>query len=164
MPHIKDIRFIPLITIPFILYLLVFDEHYRETIFSLSIISMGVIVFRFSNFKSIGIILMLAGAILIIFLDKDYKNSRRLGFIKRKISPFFVKAYDKVFSPFNSYKKLCYIVQKLFAVFWLLTLILLLKAMSNTIVGFILLSLIPVGTFLIIFYLLEKEKKFINLN
>lgn len=164
MPHIKDIRFIPLITIPFILYLLVFDEHYRETIFSLSIISMGVIVFRFSNFKSIGIILMLAGAILIIFLDKDYKNSRRLGFIKRKISPFFVKAYDKVFSPFNSYKKLCYIVQKLFAVFWLLTLILLLKAMSNTIVGFFLLSLIPAGTFLIIFYLSEKEKKFINLN
>ena len=163
MPHIKDIRFIPLITIPFILYLLVFDEHYRETIFSLSIISMGVIVFRFSNFKSIGIILMLAGAILIIFLDKDYKNSRRLGFLKRKISPFFVKAYDKVFSPFNSYKKLCYIVQKLFAVFWLLTLILLLKAMSNTIVGFFLLSLIPAGTFLIIFYLLEKEKKFINL-
>lgn len=164
MPHIKDIRFIPLITIPFILYLLVFDDYYRETVFSLSIISIGIMVFRFSNFKSIGSILMLAGAILIIFLDKDYENSRRLGFIKRKISPFFVKAYDKLFSPFNSYKKLCYIVQKLFAVFWLLALIWLLNAMSNTIAGFILISLIPAVTFLIIFYLLEKEKKFINLN
>jgi hypothetical protein len=158
MGRVKDMRIVPVLVIPFILYLLLFSEDEGRTILSFSVFAIGIIVFRFFRLETIGFALIILGTILIFCLSGNYEHGR-FAPLRKRISPTCIEYYDRLFSPFRQFETLHKIAYRLLAIFWVATLIIIIYEISSSVVVFVILLLVPIIIFTVIYYLFKREKE-----
>lgn len=164
--RLKDIKVLPLITIPILIYYLIFDREEGDLIFSVSIFTIGIILFRILNFKEIGIILSVMGVLLLLLADRDYKESR-LYVILSFTNLIFLKHYDKaklririLLKPLFEYKYFSIISETFYwfmVIAWLLILIGVMLLINKDILNFEFSLIVPIAVFVIIYVIGKNE-------
>lgn len=152
---IKDSKLIPIITIPYLLILLVFNRDTGENILSMSIFTLGVIIYRILKLESVGIIIIACGIILCFCLNRNYNNGK-ISFIAQHTNPPVIRCYDGIIAPFKKYPKACKAFKWTLILFWTLTLIFLLLVTNETVPNLILSAVVTVVIFVISYYLTKS--------
>lgn len=155
MVRSRDPAFIPIMTIPYLLFLLIFDRKNSEDIFSVSLWTFGIILFRFFKLEITGLILVTIGTVCIFCLDRDYENGRYSG-IKKRTNPLLLKYFDVLVSPFKKHETLCSIIWLFLTIFWTMTLIFIIFLLSTSITHLILGSIISIAIFLVLYKFYRK--------
>jgi len=165
MPRIRDIIVVPIILIPILIYLLIFNRKEKELMLSLSVLIAGVILFRYLNFEVIGAIMITLGTLFLIFVDRDYDNGR-LSFITSYTNPIFLKHYDSfvlklkdAFAPlleFRYFSVLSEIFYWACTIVWMLVLIMALIRLNRNFPSFLFSLILPIGAFVFAYFMDKK--------
>ncbi len=165
MPRIRDIIVVPIILIPILIYLLIFNRKEKELMLSLSMVIIGVILFRYLNFEVIGAITFTLGALFIQLVDRDYNNGR-FYFITSHTNPIFLKYYDifilrlkNVFRPLLEFRYFN-VISELFywacTIVWMLVLIMALIRLNRNFANFLFSLIVPIGAFVFAYFMDKK--------
>lgn len=152
---IKDSKIIPIITIPYLLILLVFDRDSGENILSISLFTLGVIIYRILRIESVGIILIALGIILCFSLNRNYSGGK-ISFIAEHTNPPIIGCYDRIAEPFKKYPKVCKALKWALIIFWTLTLIYVILATTETVPDLILAAGVTAVIFVISYYITKS--------
>ena len=132
MARIKDLIVVPVITIPILIYCLIFQRDEHELIFGLSLFTIGVILYRILNFRILGAVIFTIAILFMFLSDREYESGR-FSFITKYSNPIFLKYYDmfifrlkKIFNPlieFQYYNILSEMFNWILVGMWLLVLV-----------------------------------------
>ena len=146
MARIKDLIVVPVITIPILIYCLIFQRDEHELIFGLSLFTIGVILYRILNFRILGAVIFTMAILFMFLSDREYETGK-FSFITKYSNPIFLKYYDmllfrlrKIFNPlfeFQYYNILSEMVNWILVGMWLLVLVFVLVKINRNFNSFL---------------------------
>ena len=158
MARIKDLIVVPVITIPILIYCLIFQRDEHELIFGLSLFTIGVILYRILNFRILGAVIFTIAILFMFLSDREYESGR-FSFITKYSNPIFLKYYDmflfrlrKIFNPlieFQYYNILSEMVNWILVGMWLLVLVFVLVKINRNFNSFLFSLIVPIVIFVI---------------
>ena len=167
MARIKDLIVVPVITIPILIYCLIFQRDEHELIFGLSLFTIGVILYRILNFRILGAVLFTIAILFMFLSDREYESGR-FSFIAKYSNPIFLKYYDmflfrlrKIFNPlieFQYYNILSEMVNWILVGMWLLVLVFVLIKINRNFISFLFSLIVPIVIFVICCVLPGQKK------
>ena len=167
MARIKDLIVVPVITIPILIYCLIFQRDEHELIFGLSLFTIGVILYRILNFRIFGAVIFTMAILFMFLSDRDYETGR-FSFIAKYSNPIFLKYYDmflfrlrKIFNPlfeFQYYNILSEMVNWILVGMWLLVLVFVLIKININFISFLFSLIVPIVIFVICCVLPGQKK------
>ena len=167
MARIKDLIVVPVITIPILIYCLVFQRDEHELIFGLSLFTIGVILYRILNFRILGAAIFTMAILFMFLSERDYETGR-FSFITKYSNPIFLKYYDmflfrlrKIFNPlfeFQYYNILSEMVNWILVGMWLLVLVFVLIKINRNFISFLFSLIVPIVIFVICCVLTGQKK------
>ncbi len=170
MARIKDLIVVPVITIPILIYCLIFQRDEHELIFGLSVFTVGVILYRIFNLRVIGAVIFTIGVLFMFLADRDYEKGR-FSFITKYSNPIFLKYYDmfilslkRIFNPlyeFQYYNILSDVFYWILVGIWLLVLVLVLFRINRNFISFLFSLIIPIVIFVICYVWPGEKNRFL---
>ena len=167
MARIKDLIVVPVITIPILIYCLIFQRDEHELIFGLSLFTIGVILYRILNFRILGAVIFTIAILFMFLSDREYESGR-FSFITKYSNPIFLKYYDmflfrlrKIFNPlieFQYYNILSEMVNWILVGMWLLVLVFVLVKINRNFNSFLFSLIVPIVIFVICCVLPGQKK------
>lgn len=167
MARIKDLIVVPVITIPILIYCLIFQRDEHELIFGLSLFTIGVILYRILNFRILGAVIFTMTILFMFLSDREYETGR-FSFITKYSNPIFLKYYDmllfrlrKIFNPlfeFQYYNILSEMVNWILVGMWLLVLVFVLIKINRNFISFLFSLIVPIVIFVICCVLPGQKK------
>ena len=167
MARIKDLIVVPVITIPILIYCLIFQRDEHELIFGLSLFTIGVILYRILNFRILGAVIFTIAILFMFLSDREYESGR-FSFITKYSNPIFLKYYDmflfrlrKIFNPlieFQYYNILSEMVNWILVGMWLLVLVFVLIKINRNFNSFLFSLIVPIVIFVICCVLPGQKK------
>ncbi len=167
MARIKDLIVVPVITIPILIYCLIFQRDEHELIFGLSLFTIGVILYRILNFRILGAVIFTIAILFMFLSDREYESGR-FSFIAKYSNPIFLKYYDmflfrlrKIFNPlieFQYYNILSEMVNWILVGMWLLVLVFVLVKINRNFNSFLFSLIVPIVIFVICCVLPGQKK------
>lgn len=167
MARIKDLIVVPVITIPILIYCLIFQRDEHELIFGLSLFTIGVILYRILNFRILGAVIFTIAILFMFLSDREYESGR-FSFITKYSNPIFLKYYDmflfrlrKIFNPlieFQYYNILSEMVNWILVGMWLLVLVFVLVKINRNFISFLFSLIVPIVIFVICCVLPGQKK------
>ena len=167
MARIKDLIVVPVITIPILIYCLIFQRDEHELIFGLSLFTIGVILYRILNFRILGAVIFTIAILFMFLSDREYESGR-FSFIAKYSNPIFLKYYDmflfrlrKIFNPlieFQYYNILSEMVNWILVGMWLLVLVFVLIKINRNFISFLFSLIVPIVIFVICCVLPGQKK------
>ena len=167
MARIKDLIVVPVITIPILIYCLIFQRDEHELIFGLSLFTIGVILYRILNFRIFGAVIFTMDILFMFLSDRDYETGR-FSFIAKYSNPIFLKYYEmfifrlrKIFNPlfeFQYYNILSEMVNWILVGMWLLVLVFVLIKINRNFISFLFSLIVPIVIFVICCVLPGQKK------
>ena len=167
MARIKDLIVVPVITIPILIYCLIFQRDEHELIFGLSLFTIGVILYRILNFRMLGAVIFTIAILFMFLSDREYESGR-FSFITKYSNPIFLKYYDmflfrlrKIFNPlieFQYYNILSEMVNWILVGMWLLVLVFVLVKINRNFNSFLFSLIVPIVIFVICCVLPGQKK------